>query len=175
MAHTCMGHVTHMNESRCVRLSVSLCLSLSFSVSLCLSFSLFFFLSLSLFLSLLIGHATHMNKSKQSCVQSTTHLKSCTRGHLFLCVLKSYPRTTLLSCYAYTYIFTYGVATISRLLKMIGLFCTILSLLWVSFAKETYHFKEPTSGSHPISCQDTQELPIVSISLSLSHFFCLSR
>jgi len=44
----------------------------------------------------------------------------------------------------------YGVATISRLLKMIGLFCRILSLLWVSFAKETYHFKEPTNRSHPI-------------------------
>jgi len=45
----------------------------------------------------------------------------------------------------------YGVATISRLLKMIGLFCRILSLLWVSFAKETYHFKEPTHRSHPIT------------------------
>jgi len=43
-----------------------------------------------------------------------------------------------------------GVATISRLLKMIGLFCRILSLLWVSFAKETYHFKEPTNRSHPM-------------------------
>ena len=33
----------------------------------------------------------------------------------------------------------YGVATISRLLKMIGLFCRISSLLWGSFAKETCH------------------------------------
>ena len=45
----------------------------------------------------------------------------------------------------------YGVATISRLLEIIGLFCRILSLLWVSFAKETYHFKEPTNRSHPIT------------------------
>jgi len=45
-------------------------------------------------------------------------------------------------------VIVYGVATISRLLKMIGLFCRILSLLWVSFAKETYHFKEPTNRSH---------------------------
>jgi len=44
----------------------------------------------------------------------------------------------------------YGVATIGRLLKMIGLFCRILSLLLVSFAKETYHLKEPTNRSHPI-------------------------
>jgi len=34
---------------------------------------------------------------------------------------------------------------------MIGLFCRISSLLQGSFAKETYHFKEPTNRSHPIS------------------------
>ena len=39
----------------------------------------------------------------------------------------------------------------SRRLKMIGLFGRISSVLWGSFAKETYDFKEPTSGSHPIS------------------------
>jgi len=43
-----------------------------------------------------------------------------------------------------------GGATVSRLLKMIGLFCRISSLLWGSLAKETYHFKEPTNRSHPI-------------------------
>jgi len=43
----------------------------------------------------------------------------------------------------------YGVATISRLLKNIGLFCRISSLLLGSFAKETYIFKEPTNSSHP--------------------------
>jgi len=35
------------------------------------------------------------------------------------------------------------VATIGRLLKIIGLFCRITSLLQGSFAKETYNFKEP--------------------------------
>ena len=44
----------------------------------------------------------------------------------------------------------YGVAMISRLLKHIGLFCRIHYLLWGSFAKETYHFKEPTHRSNPI-------------------------
>jgi len=44
----------------------------------------------------------------------------------------------------------YGVATITRLLKIIVLFCRIASLLWGSFAKETYDFKEPTNRSHPI-------------------------
>ena len=36
----------------------------------------------------------------------------------------------------------------SRLLKIIGLFCRISSLLKGSFAKETYNFKEPTNRSH---------------------------
>jgi len=49
----------------------------------------------------------------------------------------------------------YGVATISRLLKIIGLFCRIQSLLQGSLAKETYNLKEPTSRSHPIAvCLD---------------------
>jgi len=43
---------------------------------------------------------------------------------------------------------TYGVATISRLLKIIRLFCRISSLLYGSFAKETYNFT--TNQSHPI-------------------------
>jgi len=34
--------------------------------------------------------------------------------------------------------------------NMIGLVCTISSLSQVSFAKETYYFKEPTNHSHPI-------------------------
>ena len=65
--------------------------------------------------------------------------------------------------YAYTYIYytylytcacmhiSYGVATSSRLLKIIGLFCRISSLLMGSFAEEIYNFKEPTNRSHPIS------------------------
>ena len=44
----------------------------------------------------------------------------------------------------------YGVATISRFLKIVGLFCRISSLLWGSFAKETYDFKEPTNRRDPI-------------------------
>jgi len=42
------------------------------------------------------------------------------------------------------------VVTISRLLKIIGLFCRISSLLQGSFAKEPCDLKEPTSRSHPI-------------------------
>ena len=44
----------------------------------------------------------------------------------------------------------YGVATWSRLLQFIGLFCK--RALWKRrySAKETYNFKEPTNRSHPI-------------------------
>jgi len=45
---------------------------------------------------------------------------------------------------------TYEVATISRLLEFVGLFCRISSLLYGSSAEETYDFKEPTNRSHPI-------------------------
>ena len=51
----------------------------------------------------------------------------------------------------------YGVATINRLLKIIGLFCRIYSLLQGSFAKETYTFKEHTNHSHPIACTHNQK------------------
>jgi len=47
-------------------------------------------------------------------------------------------------------VYAYGVATISRLLKIICLFCRISSLLQGSFAKETCNFKKPTNRSYPI-------------------------
>jgi len=43
-----------------------------------------------------------------------------------------------------------GVAMSSRLLKMIGLFCKRAPYNKLYSAKETYNFKEPTNGSHPI-------------------------
>jgi len=59
--------------------------------------------------------------------------------------------------YTHTYIHTqtyvYGVATICRLLKIMGLFCE--RALWKRrySAKKTYYLKEPTNRSHPI-CHD---------------------
>jgi len=43
------------------------------------------------------------------------------------------------------------VATDSRIGKMIGLFCRIMSLLQGSVTKETYNFINSTNQSHPIS------------------------
>ena len=45
----------------------------------------------------------------------------------------------------------YGVATTSRLLKIIGLFCERALSKRRYSAKETYHFKTPTHRSHPIA------------------------
>jgi len=39
----------------------------------------------------------------------------------------------------------------SRLFKITGLLCRISSFLQGSFAKETYHSKEPTNRSHEIT------------------------
>ena len=47
---------------------------------------------------------------------------------------------------------SYGVATISRLLKFTGLFCKTALYKRLYSAEETYNFKEPTNRSHPI-CQ----------------------
>ena len=47
----------------------------------------------------------------------------------------------------------YGVATVSRIDSIIGLFCRISSLLQGSFAKETYDLIDPTNQSHSISSQ----------------------
>jgi len=55
----------------------------------------------------------------------------------------------------------YGVATISRLPKNIGLFCKRALEKRLHSAEETYIFKEPTSHSHPIGVQyHTRTLPI---------------
>jgi len=44
-----------------------------------------------------------------------------------------------------------GMAMMSRLLQDIGLFCRIQCLLYSSFAKDTFIFREPTDRSRPIS------------------------
>ena len=45
---------------------------------------------------------------------------------------------------------TYGVATISRTLEIVGLFCNRALQKRLYPAKETYNFKEPTNRSHPM-------------------------
>ena len=80
----------------------------------------------------------------------------CIRIHL----AHLYPRiriymlhTCIYMLYMHTcmhFIHRYGVATMSRLLKITGLFCRISYLSLESFANETGNFKEPTNRSLPI-------------------------
>ena len=46
----------------------------------------------------------------------------------------------------------YGVATIRRLLEIIGLFCKTVLQKRLYSANETYNLTEPTNRSHPIVC-----------------------
>ena len=45
---------------------------------------------------------------------------------------------------------SYGVATVSRIDKIVGIFCRISSHLQGLCAKKTYNFIDPTNCSHPI-------------------------
>jgi len=71
-----------------------------------------------------------------------------------------------------TYMYAYGVSTISRLLKIIGLFCRISSLLYGSFAKETCNFKELTNRSHPICIYDAHIMQVY-ICIHLQWMTCI--
>jgi len=87
-----------------------------------------------------------------------------------------------------TYESCYGVATISRLLKIIGLFCKRALYKRPYAAKETYNYKEPTNRSHPvhmiaychvwtrhISYQWVMSLVKNSLSMSVSRVWVISN
>jgi len=61
------------------------------------------------------------------------------------------------------HIVSYGVATVSRIDKIMGLFRRISSLLKVSFAKETYNFIDPTNQLIIILQLSDDEMSDVSI------------
>jgi len=66
------------------------------------------------------------------------------------------------------------VATVSRIDKIIGLSCRILSLSLGSFAKETYNSIDPTNQSHPIPFARSQiileyDLTLRGSAMFLSH------
>ena len=75
--------------------------------------------------------------------------------------------------YLYICEYSYGVASTSRLLKIIGLFCKRALLKRRYSAKETHNFKEPTNRSHPIVC--IVHLLARRISIFFSHLFHLEQ
>jgi len=58
-----------------------------------------------------------------------THTHTHTSTYMCMCMWRYTHKSTYTYVYVYVEIYTYGVATISRLLKIIGLFCRISSLL----------------------------------------------
>jgi len=58
---------------------------------------------------------------------------------------------------------TYGVATISRMLKNIGLFCKRALQKRPVFCKETCIFKHPTHRSHPIGLRRCNKRILIAI------------
>ena len=59
----------------------------------------------------------------------------------------------------------YGVATISELLKIMGLFCKRALQKRPIFSKETYDFKERTNRRHPVTDTFTQLTHLLASSL----------
>ena len=73
------------------------------------------------------------------------------------------------STYVHVCIGRYQVATISRLPKIIGLFCKRALYKRLYSAKETYTFKEPTDHSHHISVLSRVRTRVNMLILSLTH------
>jgi len=75
---------------------------------------------------------------------------------VYMCVCVCARRSVCLHvCVHWMHVYTmvwhhYGVATINRLLKIIGLFCKRALQKRPIFCKETNDLKEPTNHSHPI-------------------------
>jgi len=113
-----------------------------------------------LFLIYIVWFSNERNTPKHAHARMHTrmirHLATCfaayhTDTHIHICThmrAHSHAHTNHWSCY--------GVAEISRLLQILGLFCRILSLTQGSFAKETYNFEEPTNRDHPIRAKHTR-------------------
>ena len=111
-------------------------------------------------IKLQVSFAKEPYKNRQYSAKETYNLiDPADRSHPIPCCICVYVYVCVCMCVCVCILcHTYGVATISRLLKIIGLFCRISSLLQGSFAKETYNLKEPTNHSHPITIQDTHDL-----------------
>jgi len=87
----------------------------------------------------------HVHNCLHTCIKCTLNYTNVWSAHVHNRHVHSSCTCAVHTCYVY------GMATVSRLLKNIRLFCRISSLLLGSFAKETYHFKEPNNRSHPMT------------------------
>jgi len=100
------------------------------------------------------SRVTHMNQSRHMWMRHvtyelvapymtvTSHLRMNTTCHAYDQVVPHLKETRNKH--------RYGVATVSRIDLITGLFCRISSLLYGSLAKESCNFIDPTNQSHPI-------------------------
>jgi len=92
-----------------------------------------------------VWHDTHTSYTGCWFEMSVSFLRNdCVVAHTYfaLVVCCSYLTSAVVCC-------LYGVATVSRIDKITGLFGRISSLLWGAFAKETYNLIDPTNRSPP--------------------------
>jgi len=122
-----------------------------------------------------MSHVTYLRVSQATCMDESCHIPACESSHMHGWVMSHtwIKHTSHIyewdSCMwdrwvmVHTWIehITYmnetwharmpcGVATISRLFKITGLFCKRALYKRLYPAKETCNFKEPTNRSHPI-------------------------
>ena len=132
MSHICMRHVTQMNESRHTYEWVTSHIWMS--------------------------HVTHMNESCHSHEWVMSHIWTSHVTHMNVQqVIRgvnncwTWRRNGFFAADRWVLVFSnYGVATTSRMLKNIGLFCKRALQKRPVFCKETCIFKHPTHRSHPI-------------------------
>ena len=129
---------------------VLLCLCSCLCLGLCLGVCLFVFAFAFLFFCVRVGLCL--------CLCVGLCLGLCLRLCLFVFVLVFWYIYVQLHLFLQDHdiFFSYGVATISRLLKIAGLFCKRALSKRRHSAKETYNFIDPTDRSHPITCYKKQ-------------------
>ena len=81
-----------------------------------------------------------------------------TLQHIVSVTVATYSRHSVLQLHHFSH---YGVATISRMLKNIGLFCKRALQKRPVFCKETCIFKHPTNRSHPIAMHESYDLSLL--------------
>jgi len=88
------------------------------------------------------------------CSEGCQFLKGVRGTNMLLCMQEGTCNSMCDACVSLTVqkgrFHSYGVPTINRLLKIIGLFCKRAPKKRRYSAKESYNSKEPTDGSHPI-------------------------
>ena len=141
--HTNIHAHAHIHTHTCMCVCVYVCTCVCVYVCMCVC----------VYMCVYDMCVTHMSYTHMRvCVTRVRHINELWLIDVYeMCVTHTH---NSLICVIHTHIssicVTYGVATISRLLKMIGLFYKRALYKRLYSAKEIYNFEEPTNHSHPI-------------------------